>query len=150
MLDGNTPDDRTQLPIASKSEAQFEAMAADRTAGLNAKHRAMVKKVQPYQRGDKARTHPLSLLADLSNVDKHRIIHTTHSFMDMDAGKILDEILESYTGPGESPAVGFWMATRGTLLEHGTAWFRITWKRSKKPPTSVNMHATPSAWRSRA
>jgi hypothetical protein len=139
LLDGNTPDDRTQFPIASKSEAQFQTMADERIPGLSQEHRAMVQRVQPYHRGDEASLHPLSVLADLSNIDKHRIVHPMHSFSDMDAGKVLDEIAGSYQGEGESPAIGFWMVERGTRLEHGTPWFRITWKRTEEPPRSVHM-----------
>jgi hypothetical protein len=139
LLDGNTPDDRTQFPIASKSEAQFEASANDRIPGLNAKHRAMVKEVQPYMRGDEARFHPLSLLADLSNIDKHRVVHATYSFTDMDAGETLDKFVGGYTGEGESPAHSFWMMSRGQRLEHGAPWFRIVWKRTEEPPRSVQV-----------
>jgi hypothetical protein len=62
-LDGGTPNDTTQFPIASRSEEQFEAMAARRIPGLSPRHRAMVKRAQPFGRGKDASSHPLCVLA---------------------------------------------------------------------------------------
>jgi hypothetical protein len=95
LLDGGTPDDSTQFPVASKSEAQFEAMANLRIPGLSKEHRALVKRVQPYHRGDAADAHPLAVLADLSNTDKHQILNPTYSFLANDTSDTLDRLIDS-------------------------------------------------------
>ena len=137
LLDGGTPDDATQYPIASKSEGQFERMAERRIAGLNARHRAMVKQTQPYHRGDQASAHPLAMLADLSNTDKHRVVHTAFSIVGYDASSTLDQLAAS-AQQEVSPVVGWWLAKEGKL-EHGTPWFRIVWSRDEKPPADVTI-----------
>jgi hypothetical protein len=141
LLDGGTPDDSTQFPIASKSEAQFEAIAKRRIAGLSEKHRALVKQAQPYNAGDQAHRHPLGVLATLSNTDKHRVVHPAYSFISDDPGPALDALVGSYQGEDSSPVHAFWMAKRGTRLMHGTPWFRITWEPGEEPPREVQVNA---------
>jgi hypothetical protein len=132
MLDGGTMADcaRTQYPIASQSEAQFESMAKRCIPGLSEKHRAMVKKTQPYNAGDRAEFHPLYALAELSNADKHRIINPTYSAMKSSAKDVLDRLVGSYQGEGPSPVESWWMLERGSRLEHDAPWFRMVFDRS--------------------
>jgi hypothetical protein len=142
MLDGGTLDDcaKTQFPIASKSEAQFEAMANTQLAGLSKWHRAMVKRAQPYRAGDEAWKHPLAVLADLSNTDKHRVLNPTYSVVKGDVGGLLDRLAGSYQGDGPSPVVAWFMRKEGERLEHDAAWFRIVFNRELVPePVKVNM-----------
>jgi hypothetical protein len=139
LLDGNTPDDGTQFPIASKSESQFEAIAKRRIPGLSEKHRTLVKDAQPYNAGDGADRHPLSVLATLSNADKHRVVNPAYSFLNDDPGPALDALVGSYQGTDPSPVHAFWMAKKGTRLIHGTPWFRITWKPGEEPPREVEV-----------
>lgn len=114
LLDGGTPDNATQFPIASRSEEQFEEMANRRIPGLSSEHRELVKTAQPYHRGPNAAAHPLAVLADLSNTDKHRLVNPTYSFMEEEADRILDELVGSYKRPGSSPIHSFWVVKRGS------------------------------------
>lgn len=143
LLDGGTMDDcaQAQFPIASKSEAQFEQMADARIPGLSKWHRAMVKRAQPYRAGDLAWKHPLAILAELSNADKHRLINPTYSIIKGDVGAALDRLAGSYQGPGQSPVVAWFMAKEGTRLEHDAAWFRIVFDRNvlKERPINVKV-----------
>jgi len=143
LLDGGRMDDcaDTQFPIASKSEQQFENMADRRLpACFSDKHRAMVKEPQPYHAGDGADRHPLSLLADLSNADKHRVLNASVSFMDSDPKEVLDRLVGSYQGGGEpSPVHSWWMVKRGQHLEDGTPWFRIVFDRAVLTEAPVNV-----------
>jgi hypothetical protein len=141
LLDGGTMEDcsQTQFPIASKSEAQFEQMADFRIPGLSKKHRAMVKRAQPYRAGDDAWRHPLAILADLSNADKHRILSPTFSILKSDTTALLDRLVGSYEGEGPSPIHSWWMLKQGSRLDHGTAWFRIVFDRSILTERPVNV-----------
>jgi hypothetical protein len=132
LLDGGTMDDcaQTQFPIASKSEAQFEAMANHRIPCLSKRHRALVKKAQPYHAGDGAASHPLDILAELSNADKHRILNPTFSVLKSDSRAILDRLPRMYQGDGPSPVESWWMLQRGSRLEHDADWFRIVFDRA--------------------
>ncbi|MBC8274161.1 MAG: hypothetical protein H8E40_04250, partial [Chloroflexi bacterium] len=49
--------------------------------GLLKSDKALVKRRQPYIRGDKALDHPLSRLSWINNTDKHRLLHATASFI---------------------------------------------------------------------
>ena len=137
LLDGGTTDRATQFPIASKSEQQFERMAKTQIRGLSAEHRALVKSVQPYNHETGASAHPLAVLADLSNTDKHQLVHTTYSFMGEDADAILDALVGNSQGPGPSPVDSFWVAKYGSRLDHGEPWLRIAWSRDQPPPEKV-------------
>ena len=139
ILDGATPDDATQFPIASKSKSQFDRMADRRIPGLRAKHRALVKRVQPYHAGNRAHAHPLSVLAALSNTDKHRIVNPTYSFIAGDSARELKRLVEGYRGSGHPPAVEFLLAKQGQGLVHGTPWLRIKFPKTQEPPRSVDV-----------
>jgi hypothetical protein len=139
LLDGGTPNSGTQFPIASKSESQFENMAKARIRGLSTEHRQLVNDAQPYHRGKDAGAHPLAVLADLSNTDKHQIVNPTYSFMEEDAGKVLDGLIGSYQGPGTSPIHSFWVLKRGSPLEHDEPWFQAVWRRDQPLPTDVRL-----------
>jgi hypothetical protein len=145
VLDGGTLGDcaESQFPIASKSEGQFDAIAKRRLPScFTANHRAMVKKAQPYHAGDGAATHPLSVLATLSNTDKHRVINPAFSFMDSDAREVLSRLSKSFQGPGPSPVHSWWMIKRGEPLEKNASWFRVVFDRRvmPEPPKKVEMH----------
>jgi len=139
LLDGGVPDHRTQFPIASRSEDQFERMADAGIPGLSDEHRQIIKSAQPYHRGADARTHPLSVLADLSNTDKHQVVNTAYSFMRQDADTILDGLVGRYPGPGPSPVESFWVLTHGSRLEDGEPWLRIKWRSDQAPPDAVGL-----------
>ena len=139
LLDGGTPNDSTQFPIASKSKAQFDRMANRRIPGLRAKHRTLLKRVQPYHAGNDAHRHPLSVLATLSNTDKHQIVNPAYSFIAGDSAKDLDDLVNSFQGPGSPPPVEFFLAKEGQRLIHGTPWFRIRFPRDQEPPRRVNV-----------
>jgi hypothetical protein len=66
--------ERTMFP-ASTTRANFKgAHVQDRLlAGLTQKHRAMLKRFQPYRGWQPPDPHPVQLLDDLSNDDKHRV-----------------------------------------------------------------------------
>ena len=132
LLDGGTMDDcaQTQFPIACKSETQFEGMANHRIPCLSKKHRALVKKAQPYHAGDGAPSHPLAILRALSNADKHRILNPTFSVLKSDSSAILDRLPQMYQGDGPSPVESWWMLKRGSRLEHDAGWFRIVFDRA--------------------
>jgi hypothetical protein len=137
LLDGGTSDNSTQYPIASKSESQFED---GRPAHSRPERETPgnVKKTQPYHRGDRASAHALSVLASLSNTDKHRVLNSTYSFLETDSTEALDSL--GRNRPNEPTSViGFWMAKTGTRMDHGTPWFIINWDRSEEPPRNVQV-----------
>jgi hypothetical protein len=139
LLDGSTPDGDTQFPIASKSEQQFEKMADKRIPGLSPRHRSMIKSAQPFHRGTKASGHPLSVLADLSNIDKHHVVHPAFSMVAYDPGATLDRLVQEDAKHGATtPVVGWWIANQGKL-EDGTPWFRIVWRPDAEPPRSIHI-----------
>jgi hypothetical protein len=138
LLDGGTPDRYTQYPIATESEAQFERMAKRRIAGLSPRHRAMVRETQPYHRGDEAATHPLAILANLSNTDKHQVVHTAFSIVGYDAAATLAGLVRQDSEDRPSPVEGWWLASDGRL-DHDSPWFRIVWRRGEEPPTKVQL-----------
>lgn len=145
LLDGGTMEDcrRSQFPIASKSESQYEDLARRCLPDcLTDQHRAMVRTPQPFCSKNGADMNPLSVLADFSNTDKHRLINSTIGFMDTDATDFLDRITRNFEGDGPSPVHSWWMVKRGAALEEGTPWFRIVFDREiLKEPVQVEINA---------
>lgn len=146
LLDGGTMEEckKSQFPIASKSESQYERMAERcLPTCFTDKHRAMVREPQPFCSRTGAEKNPLSALANFSNTDKHRLVNPAIGFMDTDASDFLDRITRNYEGEGPSPVHSWWMVKRGTALEEGTPWFRIVFDRDlmKEPPAKVEINA---------
>lgn len=142
MLEGGTMDDcaRTQFPIIDESETKFEAMADRQIPLLSKKHRALVKRAQPYRAGDEAWRHPLAVLRELSNADKHRLINPTYNVVKGDVSRLLERLASGYEGDGPSPIVAWFMAKEGQRLEHDAPWFRIVFSREiLTEPVKVNM-----------
>lgn len=80
---------------------------------------AYVQRAQPYQRGSAAPSHPLAELNELSNRDKHRVIHAVWAYPDLSVIDMFTWDLRAHfrtAVPKLAP---------GAPLEHGAelAWF---------------------------
>ena len=69
--------DITFPTYVSRHEYLSKRHTAWRHQGLRAPDRWLLRKSQPYQRGNAAEAHPFWHLSELSNIDKHQVIHTT-------------------------------------------------------------------------
>lgn len=67
-----------QFPIYSTQDG-FRRGRRRRIGGVHPGAKRIIRLAQPYQRRDDARMHPLMVLSELSNHDKHRVLHTTHA-----------------------------------------------------------------------
>jgi len=140
LLDGGTPDRGTQFPIVTKSAEAFERTADRQIPGLSAEHRELIRQVQPFLAGSDADPHPLAVLALLSNTDKHQIVNPTISFVANETKIAAERILEDIDADPDSPARCVLVIAHGQRIEHGTAWFRIGWKRDQPPPRRVQVN----------
>jgi hypothetical protein len=70
----------SQFPIA-KSGPHFRRIAATQLKGVSAQARAAIERLQPYHRQKMPDAKALTLLNDLCNVDKHRMLHPTASML---------------------------------------------------------------------
>jgi len=70
------PSRRTTFPIWGR-EKDWIIEAPGQIWSLPSKYVAIVKEAQPYHRGDQAHSHPLAVLHELWNLDKHRAIPST-------------------------------------------------------------------------
>jgi hypothetical protein len=104
----------------------------------------MVKHLQPYHAGDEAARHPLSVLAELSNADKHRLINPTYGFMASDVSKTLELLDASYEGDAPSPIAETRIIKQGQRMEHGTPWLRFRFRRDVPRPAKVQVSANPT------
>ena len=74
---GGTATEQTQFPISNKRPRDKGEKPSPRIAGgVTDNVLRIVDALQPYQRGQDAALHPLSVLRTLSNADKHRLLHT--------------------------------------------------------------------------
>lgn len=65
-----------QFPIADTKPKWDEALARGRLKNVVDTDIAAVERLQPYRRGDRATRHPFAALRELSNTDKHQIVHS--------------------------------------------------------------------------
>lgn len=75
-LTGAKGDRRTQFPIVCYARAWNGAQGRN-LRGVHKEHRALIRALQPFQRSHSVQFHPLAQLVWLSNVDKHRLVHTS-------------------------------------------------------------------------
>jgi hypothetical protein len=90
----------SQFPIAL-TERDYRDQARRRLRGVAADARAAIELVPPVRHQPDARLHPLAALDELSNVDKHRLIHPTYATSADERPDVTVEFLE---GPEESHA----------------------------------------------
>lgn len=84
FIDGNgaEPKNNVQFPLISRipggswlgSSRHFDREAERLLKPLTKRHRAMIKRHQPYQRWPGGEPHPLLMLSALDNDDKHRVL----------------------------------------------------------------------------
>lgn len=84
LVNGENPGRDNQFPIVNRGTRYWcsrkDGARSVRDASLRGvaeEHRAVIDAAQPYRAGPLADQHPLAILADLSNTDKHRLLHPT-------------------------------------------------------------------------
>ena len=66
----------SQFPIF-KDRDQFMGKGMNQIRGIHPDAKAIIESLQPYHRGEKFAFHRLWMLRELSNADKHRLLHPT-------------------------------------------------------------------------
>lgn len=84
QLAGSNPPPRTEFPIfldprkyhaVTKKGVPTSGSGLDKVRGLGPGPQAAIESLQPYHRGHAPSWHPLWILHELSNFDKHRTLH---------------------------------------------------------------------------
>lgn len=139
LLHGGKPRRHNQFPVIRVEKDYWEPQGdhsesvRDRMlAGIPDEHRAAIDGVQPYLAGDQSGSTTLALLSQLSNADKHRLIHA--AFV-LTAAPTEDSFL--VTTPDESGATAVITVNWGAL-EDGAEVMRV---RSDPPGSPVNVNA---------
>ncbi len=77
-----TPKEREQIQFPIYSEQRRFRVNRERLiGGLHPEAKSIIRRTQPYQRRNDPDGHPLAILADINNHDKHRLLHTTHAIV---------------------------------------------------------------------
>lgn len=77
IVNGGTPGKHTQFPIAIEPDYFIEKAITGKKAmlaGIPEHAVTYIRSQQPYERGNDAPNHPLAILQDLWNTDKHKTI----------------------------------------------------------------------------
>lgn len=69
--------DETSKGVPGFGSDMFRDNAVQMLQAINPKAKAAIERLQPYQCGRNFRSHPLWQLNELSNIDKHRMLHVT-------------------------------------------------------------------------
>lgn len=103
LATGNTPTDNTKFPILDSGlTASGNPRRPGVSGGVNPKALAVIERSQPFKRTDGPKNHPLSILRDLSNIDKHRTVLFVGAFYS--SFTWLGGRIVHYEGkPGETP-----------------------------------------------
>jgi hypothetical protein len=133
LLAGAEPARRNQMPIEDTPD-KFARNAKRMLNGVSAGHRATLERAQPYHAAAELLTeHPLRVLRELSNVDKHQVVHPAYSFLgDADPPTL------SPQPPGPHGVKRILMA-RNARMEEGTVVIRVELHADEPPPTSVDV-----------
>ncbi len=79
LVSGGTPSTgrpATQFPILqSRTTGSGKLRKAEIAGGVDLKVQSLVEELQPYQRVSDPEAHPLAVLNELVNIDKHRTLH---------------------------------------------------------------------------
>jgi hypothetical protein len=76
LANGGTPNEHTQFPIHdSRLTSSGKSRAVQIAGGVGAAVIPLLEGLQPYLHAHSAKSHPLSILKRLSNIDKHRRLH---------------------------------------------------------------------------
>jgi hypothetical protein len=107
-------------PVAITSD-EWRKARTSKLWGVKDRHRTIIGKVQPYKAGPpvKARRTIPAQLADLSNIDKHQIVHP----MFANIREPLDTAFRVVSGPGTIGRVQF---MGGGRMKHGAPLIRVT------------------------
>jgi len=77
VAEGNVPDERTAFPIWEDRLIERKGKTAERnlwiSGGVDLRALAVIEEAQPYHRVEDPTAHPLWVLRELSNMDKHRL-----------------------------------------------------------------------------
>lgn len=77
VAEGNTPGSRTAFPLFEDRLLEQNGKTAERnlwvSGGIDLRALALIEEAQPYHRVEDPTAHPLWVLRELSNVDKHRL-----------------------------------------------------------------------------
>jgi hypothetical protein len=79
---------KPQFPLVRENAHTYRRKGLPYVAHLPGWQRAVIRKLQPYQRGDTANDHPLALLNSISNRDKHRLLQVTVAQVNTASAKI--------------------------------------------------------------
>ena len=132
LLNGGKPTRRNQMPIEDTPAKSAES-AKRMLRGVSVGHRASLERAQPYHAAGDLIEHPLRVLRELSNLDKHRVVHPAYSFLS-DA----DPPTLSPQGSGPYGVKRILMA-RNARVEEGTVVFRIELQPDEPPPRAVDV-----------
>jgi hypothetical protein len=72
--------EQIQFPVYS-TQRRFRLNRLRLIGGLHVGAKRVIRQAQPYQRRNDPDGHPLALLADINNQDKHRLLHTTQAIV---------------------------------------------------------------------
>lgn len=97
--------DRNKKSVEGQGPAMFK-LQARHIRCIHPDAQAIIEWLQPYHRGQDYATHPLWRLAELSNIDKHRLVHLGVAFSKgllMDIDPLRDNCV---VGPGTIEVLG--------------------------------------------
>jgi hypothetical protein len=99
---GETDPRWTMFPVATK-ESAYPGMVKQRLEGVPTWALPVFEGLQPFHDGDDAPFHPLSILVEVSNRDKHRLVHTAAMQVAGSQARLSGTSLLEIHGVGQNP-----------------------------------------------
>lgn len=114
--------------IAFPIYARQSAYTGRELRGATPEAKALIEATQPYHAGKDARSHPLWVLRELSNWDKHRVLHTVANSIGPTGVLAGEEILEriEFVAPG--------------IVQEGAELAKFTLKSEASPEMKVQLY----------
>jgi hypothetical protein len=92
----------TQFPVVV-DEGRYDDQERTRLRGAPAWSLPVLRGLQPFNDGDEAPWHPLAILTDVSNRDKHRLVHTAAMQIAGSQARVIDA--SAIHALGQNPGV---------------------------------------------
>jgi hypothetical protein len=101
--------------------------------GVDRESWALIERLQPYMRRERAEVHPLAVLNELSRIDKHEILHAV-------ALSLAPEVPDlRFTGPDDRPDIIEAKFVPGVRFEHDAVVLRLR-VHGPDPDPEMQMH----------
>lgn len=124
LASGSQPTEKTAFPVVKESK-YWAGAAGGRLSGVDPIWVTEIEKLQPYHGQQRGKLHPLALIDNLNNINKHRTLPATI----VDPMRVSFQIDVGTMAAGDQIRHEFFA---GEPIEHGAVLMRFMWVQTRQ------------------